>query len=142
MTRSNLKWISAWTLSVAGSVGVTAADDAPKKETLPLLRSVQGQGLTSPELPAVKLTFDKSFRYVGGHAFILYDVARAEQHFFADADDQGRIQRLYWVQFEGYLPSNDHTYRYRSTQTAKIGGLEFFADAIARNINANPGRPD
>src|SRR5262245_66199034 len=101
MTRTNLQWISAWALSIAGFGGAAAGDDAPKKETLPLLRSVQGQVLTSPELPAVKLSFDKSFKYVGGHVFILYDVARAEQHFFADADDQGRIRRLYWVQFEG-----------------------------------------
>src|SRR5262245_43386148 len=103
MRSTILQWISAWALSVAGLVGVGAADDAPKKEALPLLRSVQGQVLTSPELPAVKLSFDKAFQYVGGHTFVLYDVARAEQHFFADADDQGRIKRLYWVQFEGYL---------------------------------------
>jgi hypothetical protein len=47
-----------------------------------------------------------------------------------------------WVQFEGYLPTNTHAYRYKVIKTANIGGLEFIADASARNIKGNPGRPD
>lgn len=105
-------------------------------------RSVKGQTLTSIELPAVRLKFDKKFKYAGSNDFILYDVARAEQHFFVDADKEGRVHRLYWIQFEGYLPSNTHTYDYKVRQTVKIGGLDFIADAYARNIKADPGRPD
>jgi hypothetical protein len=105
-------------------------------------RSVKGQVLTSPEMPAVRMEFDKGFKYVGSHSFILYDVAHAEQHFFIDADKDGRIKRMYWAQFEGYLPSNTHTYRYKANKTANIGGLEFVTDAYARNIKGNPGRPD
>jgi hypothetical protein len=105
-------------------------------------RSVKGQTLTSIELPAVRLKFDKKFKYVGGQDFILYNVARAEQHFFVDADKEGRVHRLYWIQFEGYLPSNTHTYDYKVNQTVQIGGLDFIADAYARNIKAEPGRPD
>ncbi len=105
-------------------------------------RTVQGQVITSSELPAVRLQFDKGFKYAGGHDFILYNVARAEQHFFVDADKQGRIKRLYWVQFEGYLPSNTNTYGYKVTKSVNIGGFDFIADAYARNIKANPGRPD
>src|SRR5262245_61089654 len=73
-------------------------------------RSVKGQVLTSTSLPAVRLTFDKAFKYAGTQDFILYNVALAEQHFFVDADKQGNIKRFYWVQFEGYLPDNTHTY--------------------------------
>jgi len=87
------------------------------------------------------LTFDKAFHYVGGHSFVLYGVANAEQHFFVDADENKKIRRFYWVQFEGYLPSNKHTYRYNSKTKAKLGPLEFFADASARKINQQ-GRPD
>ena len=105
-------------------------------------RTVKGQTLISTGMPAVQLKFDKNFKYAGTQDFILYDVARAEQHFFVDADKQGRIKRLYWIQFEGYLPSNTHTYRYTANKTVRIGGLDFIADAYARNIKANPGRPD
>ena len=106
------------------------------------VRSVKGRVLTSTAMPAVRLKFDNDFKYAGSQSFILYDVANAEQHFFVDADKQGRVKRFYWVQFEGYLPTNTHAYQYKADKTVNIGGLEFIADAYARNIKANPGRPD
>jgi hypothetical protein len=105
-------------------------------------RSVKDRVLTSTEMPAVRLEFDKEFKYAGGHDFILYDVARAEQHFFVEADKQGRIKRLYWIQFEGYLPDNTNSYKYKVNKSVNIGGLDFIADAYARNIKTSPGRPD
>ena len=75
----------------------------------PVTRTVSGQVLKSKDTPAVQLEFDKAFKYAGGHSFVLYDVANAEQYFFVDADKEGRIKRFYWVQFEGYLPANTHT---------------------------------
>jgi hypothetical protein len=97
-------------------------------------RTVKGRVLVSKEMPAVSLEFDEKFKYAGGHSFVLYDVANAEQHFFVDADKEGRVRRLYWVQFEGYLPSNTHAYDYKGTKTVNVGGLEFIADAQARQI--------
>ena len=131
-------------LSFALSANISRA--IPSKTLIeaspPQTRSVKDRTLTSTQLPAVQLEFSKPFKYVGGHSFILYEVANAEQHFFVDADKDGAIKRMYWIQFEGYLPSNTHTYDYKSTKTVNLGGLEFIADAYARNIKANPGRPD
>ncbi len=104
-------------------------------------RTVKGQVLTSTTMPAVRLEFDQPFKYIGNQDFILYNVARAEQHFFVDAE-QGRIKRLYWVQFEGYLPDNTNAYRYKVNKSVTIGDLDFIADAYARNIKINAGRPD
>ena len=106
------------------------------------LREVKGQTIKSKDIPPVELTFGKDFKYVGGHKFVLYNVANAEQHFFVDADKDGRVRRMYWVQFEGYLPTNDKTYDYKGTKSVNIGGIDFIADTYARNIKANPGRPD
>jgi len=106
------------------------------------IRTAKGQTLTSPELPKLQLKFDQAFKYAGGHSFILYDVARAEQHFFVDADKNGNVSRFYWVQFEGYLPSNTHRYNYSSPKIVNIGGLDFFADVYARKIDPKQGRPD
>jgi hypothetical protein len=103
-------------------------------------RTVNGQELVSTQEPAVRLKFDKAFKYAGSQTFVLYEVANAEQHFFVDADKDGRIKRLYWIQFEGYLPGNTHTYDYKSEKKVDIGGLNFFADAYARNVKLNPGR--
>lgn len=105
-------------------------------------RTIKGQVLTSAETPKVRLKFDKGFKYIGSQDFILYDVAHAEQHFFVHADNQGRINRMYWVQFEGYLPTNTQTYRYKANKTINLGGFDFIADAYARNVKASPGRPD
>jgi hypothetical protein len=88
------------------------------------------------------MKFDKPFKYIGTQTFVLYDVANAEQHFFVDADKLGRVRRLYWVQFEGYLPNNTHSYRYRINKTVSLGGLDFIADAYARNKKTSQGRPD
>ncbi|GEM_PF-276991 len=104
-------------------------------------RRVEGQILTSTAQPAVRLQFDNKFKYIGNQSFILYDNARVEQHFFVDADGQGRIKRLYWVQFEGYLPNNTETYNYKVNKTVNLGGLDFIADAYARNIKDSSGRP-
>src|SRR4030095_2828664 len=68
--------------------------------------------------------------------------AVADQHFLVDADKDGRIKRLYWVQFEGYLPDNNNTYNYKGSKTVNIGGLDFIADVYARNIKLKPGRRD
>ncbi len=122
-------------------VGACAQTPAAQIKSPSSQRSVQGQALTSTALPAVRLSFDEAFKYIGTQEFILYDVARAEQHFFVDADAQGRIKRLYWIQFEGYLPENTNTYNYRSSQNVNLGGLEFIADAYARKLQTG-GRPD
>jgi hypothetical protein len=108
----------------------------------PVKRTVSGQVLTSKDTPAVRLEFDKAFKYIGAQSFVLYDVANAEQHFFVEADKENRVKRFYWVQFEGYLPNNTHAYNYKSPKTVNIGGMDFFADAAAKSLTGNLGRPD
>jgi hypothetical protein len=132
--------IALITLAVAISSNLTLPAQASTSQAP--IRTVEGQVLISNHLPAIRLEFDKEFQYVGGHTFVLYEVAQAEQHFFVEADQDKRIKRLYWVQFEGYLPGNNQKYNYKASKTIKLGGLEFIADAYARNIKANPGRPD
>lgn len=119
-----------------------AASVSGQNTDLSNLRTAKGGTLSSPQLPKAKLKFKKPFKYVGGHTFILYDVARAEQHFYVDADKDGNVSRLYWIQYEGYLPSNKHAYDYDSPKKVNIGGLDFFADSYARKIVPGEGRPD
>lgn len=119
-----------------------AQSPATQQEVRTVTGMVAGQVLTSNGMPSVRMKFDQAFKYVGTHSFVLYDVANAEQHFFVDADKTGRIKRMYWVQFEGYLSNNSNTYKYKITRAVTIAGLDFIADAYARNIKANPGRPD
>jgi len=43
--------------------------------------------------------------YVGSERFNLYGVADAEVHVFIEADAAKRMKKLYWIQFESYLPA-------------------------------------
>jgi hypothetical protein len=97
-------------------------------------RRVKGHTLTSTELPPVTIKFAKAFKYVGTQGFILYENARVEQYFFVANDDQRHIKRMFMVQFESYLPSNDYTYDYKISNTINLGGLDFMYDASVVNV--------
>ena len=100
--------------------------------------------LTSTARPAVRIKHGKDLKYIGTQSFTLYDVAHAEQHFFVDADDENRVRRFYWVQFEGYLPTNKNTYNYRSADAVKMGDFMFVSDARPVHIPTTKAqqRPD
>ena len=117
-------------------------NQAETKPAPPVTRTVSGQVLASKNTPAVRIEFDKAFKYAGAQSFVLYNVANAEQHFFVDADKDGRMKRFYWIQFEGYLPDNTHTYNYNSPKIVNSGGFDFFADSYPRSLTGNLGRPD
>jgi hypothetical protein len=91
-------------------------------------RVVKGQVLTSTRLPAIRMRFDKRFKYVGSQKFVLYGRAQAEQHFFVDADARRRIRRMYMLQFEGYLPGIDASYNYEAKETVKLGGVDYMVN--------------
>jgi hypothetical protein len=105
----------------------------------PALRAAAGRTITSPAQPRATIEVSDGFRYVGGQQFVLYDVANAEQHFFVDAAADGTVRRLYWLQFEGYLPDNDRQYRYASPDVRKIGPFDFFVDVLTPS---GPPRPN
>ncbi len=113
---------------VVACIGACARKPAPT--TPGVERQVNGQTIVSNQFPAVDLTFSDEFRYVGSQVVNLYGVADAEQHVFV-AGPPGQVERIYWVQFEHYLPNNTHTYNYPPERTTDIGGLQFVYDVRA-----------
>ncbi len=75
-----------------------------------LLRSVSENTLFSAGDPSISLQFDSSYQYIGGQKFVLYGVADTEQYFFVETTADNKLQSLYWVQFEAYLPDNSYQY--------------------------------
>ena len=54
-----------------------------------------------------------------------------------EADAQKNVQRLYWVQFEGYLPSRpDLHHTYDSPKHVTVGGMDFYVDTWVRTKDA------
>src|SRR5215213_9250972 len=90
--------------------------------------------LRSEKLPAIAIQIDPAFKYVGSTSFILYEIARAEQHHFVVADAERRVLRQLWFQFEGYLENNSRTYKYSGMERLDLNGFEFLHDAHSMNI--------
>src|SRR5688572_13338477 len=105
-------------------------------------RTGQDTILRSDRLPAIEIQIDPEFKYVGSTSFILYDVARVEQHHFVVADAERRVLRRLWFQFEGYLENNNHTYNYSGMDTLNINGFTFLHNTYPMNIEeAYEARP-
>ena len=104
--------------------------------------TVNGSTLISEGFPEGTITVDAKMNYVGGETFILYEVARCEIHLYADADKSGRIRRLYWFQFEGYLPNANHrSYDYSSDPRRTMFNDHEFYDSV-RFFNVESSRVD
>jgi hypothetical protein len=83
------------------------------------------------------MDFDDSLEYVGSSEFVLYGVADAAIHVFVARKGGQRVQHLYWVQFEGYLPTVDRSYDYTDSQSrTEISGHEYYEDAWVWNLDA------
>jgi hypothetical protein len=120
---------------VALLVFVTAAAAADKSPE----RVVQASTLTSRHDPAVTIQLPAAAHYAGAARWDLYDICDAELHVFVEADAQRRVQRLYWVQFEHYLPDNTYTYDYPFTEALTLGGRVF--DVTTNFRPSGPSKP-
>src|SRR6201987_538213 len=97
--------------------------------------------MISEREPKVRIELPKSVQYVGADRWNLYDIADCELHAFVDADAKKNVQRLYCVQFEGYLPSKpDLAHQYDSPRHTTIDGLDFYVDTWVRAKDAETQR--
>jgi hypothetical protein len=100
-------------------------------------RQVHGNAVSSDHDPRMLIQLPASAQYVGADRWILYDIADCEVHVFVEADAQKNVQRLYWVQFESYVPTRPELHHtYDSPRHAQIGGLDFFVDTWVRAHDA------
>jgi len=105
-------------------------------------RIVKGSVVSSTHDPAVQIHLPASAQYVGADRWVLYGIADCELHAFVEADANKSIHRLYWIQFESYLPSQPElAHTYDSPRHATIGGLDFYVDTWPRadGEKTNPG---
>src|SRR5882757_1630514 len=104
------------------------------QQTIAPERKVERNAVLSARDPNVRVQFPQPAEYVGADRWNLYDIADCELHAFVDSDAQKNVRRLYWVQFEGYLPSKpDLAHQYDSPRHTSIGGLDFYVDAWVRS---------
>src|SRR4029077_20384039 len=93
----------------------------------PERKVVNNNIIISDHDPKVRIKLPKSVWYVGVDRFVLLDIAVCDLCSFVEVDDQKNVQRLYWIQFENYLPSKpDLHHQYDSPRHMTIGGFRFY----------------
>jgi hypothetical protein len=101
----------------------------PAGQTGPSERRIEGNTIISATDPAARIQLLNSPAYVGADHWILYGIADCELHAFVQADGQKKVQRLYWIQFESYLPTKPELHHtYDSPRHTQINGLDFYVD--------------
>ena len=99
-------------------------------------RRVQNDVVISDRNPKTEIRLPKAAQYVGADRWVLYGIADCELHAFVEADNQQNVQRLYWIQFEGYLASKPELHHtYDSPRHITMGGMDFYVDTRTRSNN-------
>jgi predicted transcriptional regulator len=97
-------------------------------------RVVVNNTLLSQRDPAVEIRLPAAVRYVGTDRFVLTDPRLGsfddcELYAFVEPDTHRNIRKLYWVQFEAYLPNQPQLHHtYDSPRHVTLGGLDFYLD--------------
>ena len=96
-------------------------------------RRVERNVIVSEHDPKAQIRLPQAVQYAGADGWVLYGVANCELHGFVETDREHNVQRLYWVQFEGYIPEKPSLkYEYDSPRHTTIGGLDFCVDTWTR----------
>jgi len=141
------KLTRSFALSLFATVAVSCAADppqemAPEPAAAPIVRvdgrSVQGQLLISPAMPSFDIRVADGLSYVGRFDFEIIassdeypaelqgqPIAAGERFVFVSADSDGAVEKLFIVQYEGFLPDNDFVFRYDFSNAERIGGHKF-----------------
>jgi hypothetical protein len=111
---------------------LAAAAQAPERKV------VNNNIIISDHDPKVRIELPKRVWFVGVDRFVLQDIADCELYAFVEVDDQKNVQRLYWIQFEDYLPSKpDLHHHYESPRHMTLGGFRFYVDTWVKRTNEN-----
>lgn len=129
-----LRPITVFALSFLYGATIMAQTAPPEHQ---VERHVAGNVITSERDPALRIELPKAVNYVGADRWVLYGIADCELHAWVAVDGQKKIRQLYWVQFEGYVPSHpDLHHTYDSPKHATIGGEDFYVDSWVRAKDA------
>jgi len=106
-------------------------------------RTIRGDTVVSTHDPPVLIRLPASASYAGADRWLLEEYADdIELHAFVDADRDKHVRRIYWVQFEAYLPSRPELkHRYGSKRHVTLGGMDFYLDTWVE-ARDSPEKPD
>src|SRR4051794_17699285 len=111
-------------ITIAAGAGAMPAAAQPTQAAASPSAQVEAHALTRAG-DGLTVRVPTAATYAGGDRFVLYGVADCEIHVFVEADAQRHVRRLYWVQFEAYLPSRPEArYNYvDGNRRIELGGI-------------------
>lgn len=110
-------------------------------------RSVKSNSLTSEQKPELHLKVADDLVYAGAVSSTLDDDAQLEQHLFVDAESDGQVTRLLWVQFAAFpeptaepetgmsWDEDDGEGDYEEDEWVELGELRFLHDSGLLNLD-------
>lgn len=105
---------------------------------------VENNTFISAENPAMRVSVDRQFKYLGQFPFAIGSEVQGRIYIFAEATPAKKIQRMFVIQQEGFLPSSSDTYKYRITTPATLGKADYQHSVIFENnadvIREEPGK--
>ena len=101
-------------------------------------RYVEGNRLISPALPEIEIEVADEFKYVGTFYFELKANSEntpaalkgkvhavGDRYVFAKADTNKKVEKLFIVQCEGFLPHIENHYRYNFSEAETLGNNKY-----------------
>ena len=101
-------------------------------------RAVNGNTLVSNELPEIEIEVSEEFSFIGKFDFEIIaeskeypeeirnkPVAAGERYVFVSADSNKAVNKLFIVQFEGFLANNDFVYNYNFDEADYLGQIKY-----------------
>lgn len=117
---------------------LAAADVASAQSVPPPAAAVRAHSVANAAEHII-VRVPKTATYVGSDRFDLDGIADAEVHVFAEADAKKHLKRLYWIQFEHYLPSKpDLTHDYTSDRRTQQWGTTTWLRGGPSSTSAPP----
>jgi hypothetical protein len=93
-------------------------------------RVVKGSTITSHSDPTMRIELPHQAQYLGGDRWVLYAVADCEIHVFVEADAKKQVRRMYWIQFEQFVPNRPELqHNYKPEELTKFAGMEMYVRA-------------
>ena len=93
---------------------------------------VQGHRITITGAISLKLLVSDDFEYVGSQEIVIYGTSKVYHYVFAKSskNDQRKrmISKLFFLQYEYYLPEFIQPYNYTSTDIIEFGGISWQRD--------------
>ena len=124
--------LSAAVILIAFVPDYLAAGETPE-------RTVHGNTVVSSRDPNVRIELPESATYLGADRWLLKAYSDdIELYAFVDADADRHVKRVYWLQFEAYLPSHPELkHSYDSVRHITLAGMDFYVDTWATRTDSN-----